>query len=155
MKSEKYSLNFWAASVLGLGKAPWAPGTMASLFAGVPCFLVAGYFSSLFQLLVVGIIFAIGWYASEKTEQELNKVDPSEIVIDELCGFLIAMLGHPVTFISILAGFVFFRLFDIWKPWPLRVFEQKLGGGLGVMMDDVGAGIYANLAGMLVLALWH
>jgi phosphatidylglycerophosphatase A len=151
MESEKHSLNFWVASVLGLGKAPWAPGTVATLCAGVPCFLLVGHFSIVFQLLAAAIVFAAGWYTSEKTEQELNKTDPSEIVIDELCGFLIAMLGHPVTFASILAGFAFFRLFDIWKPWPLRTLEQKLAGGLGVMMDDVGAGVYANLAGILVL----
>jgi phosphatidylglycerophosphatase A len=154
MGSEKHSLNFWVASVLGLGKAPLASGTVASLVAGIPCFLAVGYFQSGFQLLVAGVVFAAGWYTSEKTELELRKTDPSEIVIDELCGFLIAMLGHPVTFASILTGFAFFRLFDIWKPWPLRALEQKLRGGLGVMMDDVGAGIYANVAGLVVLAFW-
>jgi phosphatidylglycerophosphatase A len=154
MESEKHSLNFWLATVLGLGKAPFAPGTVASFFAGIPFFLAVGSFSLFVQLLAAGIVFAAGWYTSDKTEQELGKTDPSEIVIDELCGFLIAMLGHPVTFGSILAGFVFFRLFDIWKPWPLRTLERKLRGGLGVMADDVGAGIYANLAGLIVSALW-
>lgn len=155
MESEKHSLNFWIATVLGLGKAPFAPGTVASFFAGIPFFLVLGNFSLIFQMLASGVIFAAGWYTSDKTEQELRKTDPSEIVIDELCGFLIAMLGHPVTFVSILTGFVFFRLFDIWKPWPVRTLEQKLGGGLGVMADDVGAGIYANIAGLIVLKFWQ
>jgi phosphatidylglycerophosphatase A len=154
MESETHSFHFRVATVLGMGKAPFAPGTVATFFAGIPCFLASGNFSLLFQLLVVIVVFVAGWYSSEKTERELKRTDPSEIVIDELCGFLVAMLGHPVSLASILTGFVFFRIFDIWKPWPLRAFEQKLGGGLAVMADDVGAGIYANIAGLIVLAFW-
>jgi phosphatidylglycerophosphatase A len=152
MERKRHSLNFWVATVLGLGMAPFASGTVASFFAGIPFFLAIGSFSPIFQLFIISIIFAAGWYTSDRTERELGKTDPSEIVIDELCGFLIAMLGHPVTFASILTGFALFRIFDIWKPWPLRTIEQKLGGGLGVMLDDVGAGIYANLAGLIMLA---
>jgi len=153
MESGKYSLNFRVASLFGLGKAPFASGTVATLVAGIPSFLAVGYVSVLFQVVIVGAVFAAGWYTAERTEKELGRSDPSEVVIDELCGFLISMLGHPVTFASIFTGFVFFRLFDIWKPWPVRALEKKLQGGLGVMADDVGAGIYANLAGLFVLAL--
>lgn len=150
---KKYSFFFLAASVLGLGKARFAPGTAASLFAGVPCFLAVGYSSWVFQLYVAAFLFAFGCWVSGKWEQELGKTDPGEVVIDELCGFLIAMIGHPVSFASILAGFAFFRLFDIWKPWPLRDFQDKLGGGLAIMADDVGAGVYANILGIIVLSL--
>lgn len=151
----KRSIHFWAASVLGLGTFPVAPGTAASLVAGVPCFLAVGHFSWVFQLYVAAFLFAAGCWVSGKREKELATTDPGEIVIDELCGFLIGMIGHPVSFVSILAGFVFFRLFDIWKPWPLRDFQDRLGGGLAIMADDVGAGVYANMAGFMVLMLLH
>lgn len=146
------SLDLLMATCLGLGKAPIAPGTVATLFAGVPCFLAVGHFSWQIQFLFSILVFGAGWYFSERAARELQRTDPGEIVIDELCGFLIGMIGHPVGVVSILAGFFFFRLFDIWKPWPLRILE-RLRGGLGIMMDDVGAGIYANMAGLLTLKL--
>lgn len=148
-----HSLHFWIASILGLGKSRFAPGTVATLVAGVPCFLATGHLFWPFQLVFAGLVFALGCHASGKIERELQRTDPGEAVIDELCGFLVAMLGHPPTFVSILAGFVLFRLFDIWKPWPLRFLQENLHGGMGIMMDDVGAGIYANAVGLLLLWL--
>lgn len=126
---------------------------MATLVAGIPCFLLAGRFSWQVQMVLSIVISAIGWYASEKTERELGRADPAEIVIDELCGYLIAMIGHPVSFVSIFTGFLLFRLFDIWKPWPIRLIDRKLPGGAGVMADDILAGIYANILGLVVLKL--
>ncbi len=149
--SGKMSWNLLAATVFGLGMAPAAPGTVATLFAGVPCFLAVGGLPWIFQALLAAVIFALGCRVSTKAEIELQKPDAQQIVIDELCGFLIAMVGHPVGFVSISAGFVLFRIFDIWKPWPVCRFQEELTGGLGVMMDDVGAGIYANLAGLVIL----
>ena len=152
-KPKDHSINFRFASVFGLGKAPVAPGTVASLIAGVPCFLAAGRFSWQIQLAFSTVIFVIGWYVSGKTERELGRIDPSEVVIDELCGYLVAMTGHAVSFVSILTGFLLFRLFDIWKPWPIRSLERKLPGGAGIMVDDVLAGIYANVIGLIILKL--
>ena len=79
--------------------------------------------------------------------------NPREVVIDELCGYLVAMTGHAVSFPSILTGFLLFRLFDIWKPWPIRSVESKLSGGAAIMIDDVLAGICANVLGLIVLKL--
>jgi len=146
-----------AATLFGIGRTPFAPGTMATLMPGVPVFLVVGHFSWMSQVLVASLVLVAGCIASGRAERELGKADPSEVVIDELCGFLVGMVGHPVTFASVLTGFVFFRLFDIWKPWPLRLLDEKVHGGLGIMVDDVGAGIYANIAGIIVLkaaGLW-
>lgn len=133
--------------------APAAPGTVATLAAGVPLFLAVGNSSWTFQILLAGIVTVIGCRVSTLAERELGRADAPEIVIDEVCGFLIAMIGHPVTFASILCGFALFRLFDIWKPWPLRLLQDRLDGGLGIMMDDVGAGIYANIGGVLILRM--
>jgi phosphatidylglycerophosphatase A len=148
-----HSTSFWLASVFGLGKAPVAPGTVAALIAGIPCFLAAGRFPWQIQLIFAGAVFWIGWVVSGKTERELDRTDPGEIVIDELCGYLVAMTGHVVSFPSILTGFLLFRLFDIWKPWPIRSVETKLTGGAAIMIDDVLAGICANVLGLFVLKL--
>ncbi len=145
--------NFRVATVLGLGLAPWAPGTVATIFSGIPCFLLAGHLSWVWQTIFALLVFRIGWVASDRVERELSRPDPREAVIDELCGYLVAMIGHPVTFASIAAGAFFFRLFDIWKPWPLRWLDKNVPGGFGIMLDDVGAGIYANIAGLVVLKL--
>ncbi len=154
-KQENRSINFWLASIFGLGKAPVAPGTVATLLAGVPCFLAAGRLSWQMQLAFSTVVFIIGWYVAGKTERELGRIDPGEVVIDELCGYLVAMTGHGVNFVSILSGFLLFRLFDIWKPWPIRSLEKKLPGGAGIMADDVLAGIYANVFGFIFLKLVH
>jgi len=148
-----HSISFWLASIFGLGKVPAAPGTVATLIAGIPCFLAVGHFAWQIQLTFAGALFWIGCGLSGKTERELGRTDPGEVVIDELCGYLVAMTGHPVSFASILTGFLLFRLFDIWKPWPIRSVESKLTGGTAIMLDDVLAGIYANVLGLIVLKL--
>lgn len=147
------SIYLRLASVFGLGKAPAAPGTVATLIAGIPCFLAAGRLPWQMQLAFVCAVFLIGWYLSGKAERELARTDPGEVVIDELCGYLVAMTGHEVSFLSILTGFLLFRLFDIWKPWPIGPVERKLSGGAAIMADDVLAGIYANVLGLLILKL--
>lgn len=147
------TVNFRVATVLGLGLAPWAPGTVATIFSGIPCFLLVGHLSWVWQTIFALLVFRIGWVTSDRVERELGRPDPREAVIDELCGYLVAMIGHPVTFASIAAGAFFFRLFDIWKPWPLRWLDKNVPGGFGIMLDDVGAGIYANIAGLIVLKL--
>ena len=147
------SIHFRLASVFGLGKAPAAPGTVATLVAGVPCFLVAGHFAWQAQFAFTCALFLAGWYVSGRTERELGRTDPAEVVIDEVCGYLVAMMGHTLSFSSILAGFLLFRLFDIWKPWPIRYVEKELTGGVAIMMDDVLAGIFANVLGFIVLRL--
>ena len=151
----KPSIHFRLASLFGLGKAPAAPGTVATLLAGIPCFLVLGRFNWQVQLVFTGVLFWAGWHASANTERELGRTDPAEVVIDELCGYVVAMLGHPVGFSSILTGFLLFRLFDIWKPWPIRTVERKLTGGASIMLDDVIAGLAANILGLIILRLFH
>ena len=148
-----HSIYYRLASIFGLGEAPVAPGTVATLIAGISCFLAAGRFPWQIQLIFAGAVFWIGWVVSEETERELGRADPREVVIDELCGYLVAMAGHAVSFPSILTGFLLFRLFDIWKPWPIRSVESKLTGGAAIMLDDVLAGICANVLGLIILKL--
>ncbi len=124
------------------GKSPIAPGTAGTL-VGVLLYLGlrnAGYFLNIILTLLVCIG---GTWAAGRAEKILGCKDCSSIVIDEIAGYLISMFMIPAGWGLIAAGFLLFRLFDIIKPWPLDSL-QKLNGGLGVMLDDIGAGVYTN-----------
>lgn len=147
------SIHSRLATLFCLGKSPVAPGTVATLFAGVPCFLLLGRLSWQIQWAMAVVLFLAGARVADVAERQSGRKDPGEIVIDELCGYLVAMAGHPVSLLSIVAGFLLFRAFDIWKPWPIRLVDRQMTGGVGIMLDDVLAGIFANLLGLLLLKL--
>jgi phosphatidylglycerophosphatase A len=100
---------------------------------------------------VVVVAAVLGIYLCGRTARDMGVHDHPGIVWDEFVGFWITMLFVPVQWYWILAGFALFRLFDIWKPWPIRVVDQKVEGGFGIMLDDVLAGIYALLVLQLLL----
>ena len=102
--------------------------------------------------MLIVIIFALGVYTSSVTENNISKKDPSIIVIDEWVGQWIALLFLPKSILWGLAAFLLFRLFDIWKPYPIKKLDKMIGG-LGIMLDDVLAGIYA-LVFISVLRAW-
>ena len=129
-------------SVFFVGYAPFMSGTIGSVPAAVVAFWLGDRPVAL--LLLAAILFVLGVAASSRGERIFGRKDPSEVVIDEFVGMLVAFLWLPVTWQSLVAAFLLFRLFDIWKPFPARRFEE-LPGGLGVMADDLVAGIYANL----------
>jgi phosphatidylglycerophosphatase A len=131
------------ATGFGAGYSPIAPGTLGTLVA-IPIY----YFLSeipfpLYEITLTGFFFLAVW-VSEKTEAILGKKDDPRIVIDEMMGFFITMFWVTKTPFFILVGFILFRFFDILKPFPIRGFE-KVRGGFGVVLDDVMAGIYANI----------
>jgi len=136
------------ATVGGVGRAPLAPGTVASalttaglwLFAPTPVVLAA-----LFVAVTV-----VGTWAAGEAEQALSRgKDPGAIVVDEVAGMTLSMLAVPLTPAAAVVGFVLFRVFDVVKPFPANV-SQRLPGGVGVMADDLIAGLYALI--LLVLA---
>jgi len=106
-----------------------------------------------FMLLVILLVTLIGIWAAARTEKVQQKKDPSIVVIDEVAGQMIALLSGPFwiqTWWSILTAFILFRLFDIWKPYPVRRLES-LESGLGIMADDVLAGVYALIVNSLLI----
>ena len=109
-------------------------------------------FSPVLYLLSVTILFCLGSWTSARTAEALNVHDHPGIVIDEIVGFLITMLFVPFTWYWVLLGFFLFRLFDIWKPWPILIVDQRIKGGIGIMLDDVLAAIYALLS--LHIVIW-
>jgi len=137
---------------LGSGASPIAPGTAGTLLA-VPLFIFLSQFSIVIYTLVVITLFAVGVYLCEVTTNDIGVYDHSGIVWDEIVGFLIAMYGMPAAWPLVLLGFLLFRLFDIWKPWPIRLLESRIKGGLGIMFDDVLAAIYTWIAMLLCMVI--
>ena len=129
---------------LGSGAAPKAPGTFGTL-AAVPLWLLLAQTSMTVYLLLVLAAFVIGIWMCGRTSRDLGVHDHGGIVWDEFVGFWITMIAVPVDWIWAVAGFILFRLFDILKPWPIGPVDRKVHGGLGIMLDDVLAGIMAAL----------
>ncbi|BCU07323.1 phosphatidylglycerophosphatase A [Allochromatium tepidum] len=151
-------LHHWIAFGFGSGLAPKAPGTFGTL-AAIPVYLLMSPLAWPYYLGLVVLFTVIGLWACDRTARELGAKDPSAIVWDEFVGFFITMLVVPYSLLTgahgwlwVLAGFLAFRLFDIWKPWPIRVIDERVEGGLGIMLDDILAGIMAALT-LLVLRL--
>lgn len=137
---------------LGSGAAPWAPGTFGTL-AAVPLWYLLAQTSLPVYLTLTLVAFVIGIWLCGRTSRDLGVHDHGGIVWDEFVGYWITMIAVPVDWIWALLGFVLFRLFDIWKPWPIRPIDRHVHGGLGIMLDDVLAGAFAAL--VLQGLLWY
>lgn len=134
----------FAAFGFGSGCSPKAPGTVGTL-AAVPLYLLIQDLPLTFYLMILVVGFALGVWFCQKASDALGVHDHGGIVWDEFVGYWITMIAAPAGLIWVVLGFVLFRLFDIWKPQPVRWFDQRVHGGLGIMLDDVVAGIYALL----------
>ena len=136
----------------GSGLFPRAPGTAGTLVA-IPLYLLCMSFPQWLYFTVLLLAFLVGVYLCGRTADALGVHDHPGIVWDEVVGYGLTMAWAPVGWVWVLLGFVVFRLFDILKPWPIRVLDRRLGGGLGIMLDDVLAGLAA--AGVLwVVSQW-
>jgi phosphatidylglycerophosphatase A len=128
----------------GSGLLPRAPGTAGTL-AAVPIVMLIGYFGATVHALCALAFFCAGIYICGYSARSLGVHDHPGIVWDEITGFAITMLAVPLTWYWLLSGFALFRFFDIVKPWPIREADHSLKGGLGIMLDDVIAGIFAGV----------
>ena len=137
-------VNFLALG-FGSGLAPRAPGTFGTL-AAVPIYLVLVWLDNeTVYLSIMLLIVVAGIWICERSAQLLGVHDHPAIVWDEIAGYLVTMAFVPWSLTNMIAGFCLFRLFDIWKPWPICIIDKKLKGGLGIMLDDVLAALYAAL----------
>jgi phosphatidylglycerophosphatase A len=127
----------------GSGVMPFAPGTWGTLVAVPLYWVLAVLFSSKLYLVVTLLAFFAGIFICGKVSRELGGGDHPGIVWDEMVGFLLTMFLVPVHALWIVVGFVLFRVFDIWKPYPIRWIDKHVGGGLGIMLDDVLAAVPA------------
>ncbi|WP_243041851.1 phosphatidylglycerophosphatase A family protein [Dyella sedimenti] len=143
----------WLACGFGSGLAPAAQGTFGSLAALLPWLLLRSLPLQLYAFAVL-VAFALGTWACGVAGRALGVDDHRSLVWDEFVGLWIALL--PVLagpWWGVALGFALFRLFDVWKPWPIRVLDRRLKGGVGVMVDDVVAGVFAAVVLGVVLAL--
>jgi phosphatidylglycerophosphatase A len=124
------------------GYLPRAPGTWGSL-VGLLLFLLLHTLNVPVYLAVTAGLFVLGSFVAGEAEKILDTRDPGVVVIDEIVGILITMIAVPVTPLTLLLGFILFRIFDVLKPFPVNFFDKKFHGGLGIMLDDVMAGIYS------------
>ena len=127
------------------GYLPKAPGTWGSL-VGLLLFFLLHTLSLEIYLAVVAGIFIIGTFAAGEAEKIMDHQDPGLVVIDEIVGMLITMIAVPATPLNMALGFILFRIFDIAKPYPVGLIDQRFHGGVGIMLDDVMAGIYSLAA---------
>ncbi len=139
------------ATGLYVGKIGKAPGTWGSLAAFLPWLLIKDLPLPMYGL-VLGAVFVLGFFVSGSAEKILDSPDAGCIVIDEFLGMFVTLLAAPPQPLAWIFGFLLFRIFDISKPFPVSWFDQKIHGGIGIMMDDVVAGVYAFLA--LQLLWW-
>ena len=139
---------------LGSGAAPVAPGTFGTL-AAVPFYLLLHQLALLPYLLTVSVLALLGVWLCHVTSRDLGVHDHGGIVWDEMVGYWLTMAAAPAGWLWLALGFALFRLFDIWKPWPIRWADRQIHGGLGIMFDDILAAAYAWLClqGLALLAL--
>ena len=136
----------------GSGLSPKAPGTVGTI-AAIPLWLLLAQLPQIPYILVVATAALIGISICGVAADRLGVHDHGGIVWDEFVGLWIAMAFLPPTYVSLALGFVLFRLFDIIKPWPISWLDKHVGGGLGIMIDDVVAGLAAGVCGLVIQML--
>ena len=148
---------FWrpptlVATWFGVGLLPLAPGTWGSISALPIAWYLHAAFGAWAVALAALVVFAIGWWASENFAKRGYPSDPSYIVVDEVAGQLVALAPAALDPVFYAIALIGFRVFDIMKPWPVGWADREVKGGLGVMLDDLLAGVY--VAAILIIATW-
>ncbi|GMT47680.1 MAG: phosphatidylglycerophosphatase A [bacterium] len=134
-----------------IGYSPIAPGTAGSALA---CLIYIVFRPDVLLLsIIIPVGFIAGVLVSDTTERLLNEKDSSHIVVDEFAGYLVSVFLIPFSMPNAILAFFLFRAFDIVKPTPIRQLERRIPGGLGIMIDDILAGVYANLVLRLILVI--
>jgi len=142
----------FVATAFFAGHSPVAPGTAGSLVGLLLFWPLQGLSLSGMAASLV-FLFVLGWWSAGRLARRLGDHDPGMVVIDEVLGVFVALIGLPFTPWVVVFGFLLFRLFDVVKPYPAGALEH-LPGGLGIMADDVAAGLYANLVMRVAFLVW-
>lgn len=137
----------------GVGLLPAMPGSWASL-AALPCaWVIHAEYGRIGLAAAIVIIFAVGCWAAELIAKASAAKDPAMIVVDEVAGQWLVLSTVPCDLVSYLLAFIMFRIFDIWKPWPVHWVDRHMRGGLGIMLDDLLAAVYAGLVLLVLLTI--
>ena len=143
--------NLFFLTFFMIGKIKYAPGTIASAFTCIIFFLLISIIDITFIFLVTLVIFIYSFYAINNSFDEFNADDPQEIVIDEVVGQMLPLLAIPIyktlyffpSLYYCISAFLLFRLFDVWKPFPISYVDNNVKGALGIMLDDIVAGVFS------------
>lgn len=133
---------YFIAFGFGSGAMPFAPGTFGTLMA-IPFYFLVHELPLPFYLLFVLLFIVASAWISDIVSKKIHYHDHPGMCIDEFAGFFVTMIAAPSGWLWIAIGFLLFRLFDIWKPWPIGWIDKKIHGGIGMILDDVVAGIFA------------
>ena len=144
---------WWLATWGGMGLLPWAPGSFASLSALPLAWLLVAAGGVWLLLAATLVVFLVGIWAAERYMAAVGIHDPTAVVIDEIAGQWLTLAIVPLDPLAYVIGFVLFRVFDVLKPWPVSWLDRRVGGGFGVMIDDVAAALYAGAA-LLIIDTW-
>jgi len=148
MKNKSFSVTL--ATCFGLGYFPFMPGTVGA-FVGAGIYALTA--SNLITHTITLLLFVIvGLFVSDKAERIMRTTDPKPVIIDDLTGMLVAFYMIPNTPTCLIIAFILFRVFDIFKPFPIGRIE-KMHGGKGIMLDDIVAGLYANIVVQILARL--
>ena len=128
------------ASAFGAGAMPIAPGTFGTIMA-IPLVLILAKFPHWLYALISALYIIAAIWACDKTAKDWGLEDPGATASDEVAGFLVTMFAIEPTLLSVSLAFVLFRILDIWKPFPIRWFDKNIHGGIGIVLDDVIAGL--------------
>jgi phosphatidylglycerophosphatase A len=140
---------YFIAFGFGTGTIPFAPGTFGTLIA-VPFYLLMAGLHPLSYLIVLFVVIALSVWICDKVTKEIGVEDHQGMCLDEVVGYLVTMYHAPFGWPWMLFGFVLFRLFDIWKPWPISLADKRVHGGFGIILDDVLAGLFSFVILQLV-----
>ena len=146
-------INLFLLTFFFVGKIKYAPGTLASFFTCILFLILINFFNFTVIFFITSLIFIYSFFAINYSFDEFKSEDPQEIVVDEVIGQMIVLLGIPVyetlyplpVIYYCVGSFIFFRLFDIWKPYPINYIDDNVSGFLGIMLDDIAASIYSIL----------
>lgn len=128
-----------------IGYSPYAPGTFGSLWGVIVCLFLSQTNPLIYGTIWL-LVFLIAIRAASIAKEHFGEKDPGQIVCDEIVGYMVAMFLIPFTFLNAIIVFLLFRFFDILKPFPIRAIDRKMDSGLGIVFDDVLAGVYGNIA---------
>lgn len=142
------------SSWFGSGLVPFIPGTFGTLTA-LPIAIIVNYLGMIYASFSMVAIFPLSVWACHVSHVIMEKNDPSVVVIDEVAGILVAMFLLPVSWLTVILAFLLFRLFDIIKPFPIGFIDRNVRGGMGIVLDDVVAGVFANICVRGILLLFN
>jgi phosphatidylglycerophosphatase A len=141
------------ATWFGAGFLPITPGSWGSLAALPFAWVIRDQWGTAGLAIAAAIAFMVGWWAAATVAKASAVEDPGSIVIDEVAAQWLVLLAAPPAPLPYALAFLLFRIFDIWKPWPVRCAERHVEGGLGIMLDDLFAAVYAMISLLVLLAL--